>query len=128
MALLFALWLLAPIHVWAQVTTPSPALHERLRHQLDRRLHAITDGFDGVMGYSLVDLTSDERFGEQADAVFPAASTIKLAVLYELFRQADAGLLRLDDVTALDRRHVVGGSGVLFELGRRRFPCATTRR
>ena len=50
------------------------------------------------------------------DEVFPLASTIKLAILYELFKQADEGRLNLDEVRPLDKRHIVGGSGVLLEL------------
>lgn len=54
-----------------------------------------------------------ERHG---DRVFRAASTIKVPVMVELFRQVDAGKLRLDDRYA--SRHVdrVPGSGVLQRL------------
>jgi beta-lactamase class A len=44
-------------------------------------------------------------------------STIQVAVLYELFRQADEGRLELSDRLRLDRRHAVGGTGVLIHLG-----------
>ncbi len=68
------------------------------------------------MGYVIVDLESGERFERLADETFPLASTIKLAILYELFKQSDEGRLNLDEVRPLDHRHMVGGSGVLNEL------------
>jgi beta-lactamase class A len=49
--------------------------------------------------------------------VFPTASTIKLAIVHELFTQAAEKKIRLDEAITLDRAQAVGGSGVLFELG-----------
>jgi beta-lactamase class A len=95
----------------------APPLSQELRRTLDRRLNALVEGLDGVIGYSALDLVSGEEIGRFADREFPAASTIKLAVLYELFRQADEGTLRLDEAVPLDRTHVVGGDGILRALG-----------
>jgi len=87
-------------------------LSARTRAQLD----TIAAGLDGVMGFVILDLVSGERMERLPDEVFPLASTIKLAILYELFKQADEGKLNLDEVRPLDKRHIVGGSGVLLEL------------
>ena len=57
----------------------------------ERRLQEISSDLDGVMGYAVVDLTSGERFGHLEQQVFPTASTIKLAIVYELFKRADEG-------------------------------------
>jgi beta-lactamase class A len=100
---------------FAQAPQATP-LHAELGRQLDARLRAVTASFDGVLGYSVIDLTSGERRDALSDAVFPAASTIKVAILYELYRQVDARRIRLDEALRLERRHAVGGSGVLFEL------------
>ena len=97
--------------------TRSPTLQAELRHVLDRRLKAVVEGLDGAIGCAALDLTSGEEIGRLDRQEFPTASTIKLAVLYELFRQADEGRLRLDAVAPLDRTHVVGGSGILHALG-----------
>lgn len=95
---------------------PEDAKTSALQHGLERKLQAMADSADGVMGYEIVDLTSGARFGRLQSEVFPAASTIKLAILYELFRQADEGKVKLDELRPLERRHVVGGAGVLREL------------
>jgi beta-lactamase class A len=94
-----------------------PAKRTELREKTRERLANVADGLDGVMGYVIIDLESGERFERLSTETFPLASTIKLAILYELFKQADEGRLELDDVRPLDRRHAVGGSGVLVELG-----------
>jgi beta-lactamase class A len=83
---------------------------------LERALEAEAAAVDGVVGYSLVDLTNGNRLGRLENEVFPTASTIKIAILYEIFKQGDEGRIRLDDPRALDRRHAVGGSGILYEL------------
>lgn len=104
----------------AMMVTPvfgqEPAKREELRSKTQAQLTAIADSLDGVMGVVAVDLESGERFERLPNETFPLASTIKLTILYELFKQAEEGRLTLDDVRPLDRRHAVGGSGVLFEL------------
>lgn len=94
----------------------APAKRIELRAATQKALEAIATDLDGVMGYVVIDITSGERFERLPRESFPLASTIKLAILYELFKQADEGRLKLDTVQALDRRHVVGGSGVLNHL------------
>jgi beta-lactamase class A len=92
-----------------------PALAETLRAQFAARLTSTAEGADGVVGYVVIDVASGDRFARLERTPFPTASTIKLAVLYELLAQADAGRLRLDEAAPLDRTRAVPG-GLLFEL------------
>jgi beta-lactamase class A len=87
-----------------------------LRQHLAHRLETLADDLDGVMGYVVIDLTTGERMERLAGHVFPTASSIKLAILYELFKQAEEGRVKLDGPIAWDAKQAVGGSGVLFEL------------
>jgi len=117
MPLLVALLLLiaaGPPDARAQPPPPSPA--SLLRQQTAVRLQDAARRADGVTGYSILDLTSGERFEWQPDLVLPTASTIKLAILYELVRAADDGRVKLDDTRVLDRRRAVPG-GLLYDLG-----------
>jgi len=68
------------------------------------------------MGYFVVDLTSGERFGLRENETFPTASTIKLTILYELFKQVDAGTIKLDVPEALPAAARAGGSGLVGQL------------
>jgi beta-lactamase class A len=87
-----------------------------LRTKLEARLKAIADRVDGVMGYYVIDLTNGERFGQYEQEIFPTASTIKLTILYELFKQVDAGKVTLDTPAPVPASARVGGSGLLGEL------------
>jgi beta-lactamase class A len=100
----------------AAVAQQRDALGIELREKLAASLERTASTLDGIMGYAVVDLTSGDRIERLPSSVFATASTIKLAILYELFRQADEGKLSLDAARPLDRRQVVGGSGVLAEL------------
>ncbi|HEY8549043.1 MAG TPA: serine hydrolase [Vicinamibacterales bacterium] len=98
----------------AQADDAAAALRARVAADLER----IADGVDGVVGYAVLDFKSGERFERRATQLFPTASTIKIAILYELLRQADEGRLRLDEPRPLEERHRVGGSGILVQLTR----------
>jgi beta-lactamase class A len=98
----------------AGAQTSPPA---ELRAKFEKRVQEISSRVDGVVGYSIVDLTSSERTGHLDGATFPTASAIKLAIVYELFKQAEEKRIDLDEKITLDRRQAVGGTGVLVEMG-----------
>jgi beta-lactamase class A len=103
----------ATVRVRAQPDNGGLAL---LRKQLIDRLDRIASSVEGLAGYTVVDLTSGERIERLASHAFPTASSIKVAILYELFKQADERRLSLDAAVPWDPSKAVGGSGVLFEL------------
>lgn len=51
-----------------------------------------------------------------ADTRFPTASTVKVPILFALYREAAAGRIDLSRRVALEARHRVAGSGVLQDL------------
>lgn len=59
-----------------------------LWQKLAARIGDIDSNLDGVVGVAILDLTSGQTFFLHADDVFPQASSIKIAVLAELYRQA----------------------------------------
>jgi beta-lactamase class A len=88
------------------------AVWARLRARLERADQSL----DGVLGLSVKDLKTGATIEILPDEPFPQASVIKLAVLYELYRQADEGRVALTEVTRPPAARVTGG-GVLQELG-----------
>lgn len=72
--------------------------------------------FSGRLGVWARSLTTGETVRWHADEVFPSASAIKLPILYEVFRQAGAGHLRLTDTRVVRAEDVVPGSGILKDL------------
>ena len=96
--------------------SPPETPQEVLRARLEHKIRAIADGVDGVVGVTIQDLTTTERFALRGDTVFTQASAIKLPVLVELFRQVEQGRHGLDDLITLEQNDVVPGSGVLQRL------------
>lgn len=76
----------------------------------------LIDGFEGEAAFLARNLGTGEEIGYRPERVMPTASTIKVVVLAELFRQVDAGEVDLDaavEILEEDRR---GGSGILKDL------------
>ena len=86
--------------------------------KLRARVEAVDARVDGVLGVYVHDLATGATVELRPDEVFPTASSIKLAVLYELYRQAEEGRVDLAEVTRPPVPRVQGG-GVLQELGDR---------
>ncbi len=69
-----------------------------------------------ALAVALYDYALDLRFSFQASRVFHAASTIKLAILFALFRAAETGRLRLTDRLHVRNRFRSQGDGSPFFL------------
>lgn len=85
---------------------------ETLRHKLEEILatHA------GRRAIIIINQATGDRLEINPLAAFPAASMIKVPILYEIMRQAAAGRLSLEDTLAVTEDARVGGAGVLKEL------------
>ena len=97
-------------------TAEKPAV---LWAKLERAVGAIDAGLDGVLAVAIKDLSDGRTLLLHADAVMPTASTIKLAILAELYRQeqrGEGGGARLADVYVADSADVVPGSDILAGL------------
>ncbi len=80
------------------------------------RIQEMTDGFSGVIGVAARDFGTGQEVRFNADVIFPTASTFKTALLYELYRQVDAGQIDPSSRIVLEDRMRVPGSGVLQDL------------
>jgi beta-lactamase class A len=106
---LFAL-LCLPAPVRAQ--QPIPQKEQLLWQKLDATIHEIDQHLDAVMGVQILDLPTGHTLSLNADEVFPTASSIKIAILAELYRQVQQGKLKLTDLYTLQSSDLVGGSGI----------------
>src|SRR5690349_2800235 len=96
----------------------SAASLQAARHAgLESALNEAAAQLNGVLGYAIKDLTTGEGFYRNADIVFPTASSIKLAVLLELMRQAQGGKLSLEEEHIVRRNETVAGDPILYMLG-----------
>src|SRR5213595_29844 len=90
--------------------------------KLETRVEETASRLDGVMGVAILDLTDGRVLLRNADRVFPAASSIKLAILLELYRQDQEaragakGKARLDDLYTFDPKDLVEDSRIMAGL------------
>jgi beta-lactamase class A len=90
--------------------------------KLETRVEEIATRLDGVMGVTILDLTDGRILLRNADRVFPAASSIKIAILLELYhqdQQAHSGAkdkAKLDDIYAFDPKDLVEDSQIMAGL------------
>jgi beta-lactamase class A len=93
------------------------AKQDVLWSRMQDSIRRIVQKTDAVVGLAILDLTDRRSFYMNADAVYPTASTIKIAVLGELYRQHVSGRgAKLDDLYTMDPKDIVGGEGVLGML------------
>ena len=103
--------------------TPTDSGSDLLWKKAESRIDEIAMRFDGVMGVAIVDLT-DARPAllRNAEHVFPAASSIKLAILLELYHQDEQaragakGKATLEDLYTFDPKDLVEDSRVMGGL------------
>ncbi|QKY70374.1 serine hydrolase [Lentibacillus sp. CBA3610] len=60
--------------------------------------------------------TSEGEINVNETEVYSAASTIKVPILVEAIRQAEEGILNLDEKIGIDSSDIVGGGGILNDL------------
>ena len=122
---LICLFLLT-LSAWAQ-TAPNPqqtaaAKQQVLWQKLEATISDLDGNLDGVMGVAILDLTSGQKFLMRADDVFPQASSIKIAVLAELYHQAQqsaqgvSGKAKLTDLYTVQSSDLVPDSYIMMGL------------
>jgi beta-lactamase class A len=80
---------------------------------LDKRLAPLADAHMGEVAIAVKHLDTGETYYLNADKPMPTASLIKVAVLIEVYLQADEGKLSLKDHVTLREEDKVPGSGLL---------------
>lgn len=117
---IFALFLLAAscVPALAQCCPEKPAAEKRqaLWQKLQEELRGVDAQLDGVMGLAVKDLTSGETFFIHGDEIMPQASSIKIAVLANLYLQAQQGKLKLTDEYVVRKEDLVEGSDIMLGL------------
>jgi len=93
-----------------------------LWQKLDARVSEVVGKFDGTMGVAIIDLTDGRTILKNADRVFPTASSIKIAILLELYHQEEQARVgaeakaRLNDLYEIDPKVLVDFSSIMQGL------------
>ncbi len=97
-----------------QIVTAQPDI---LQQKFTSKLRAIAENSDAVVGIAVKDLKTGQTFLWNENESFPTASSIKIFVLTEIYRQAAEGKFKLTDIKPLPSTSRAGGSGILSMLG-----------
>jgi beta-lactamase class A len=84
--------------------------------KLEKSILEVDRNLDGVMGVSILDLTDGRHYSLHADDIFPQASSIKICILAELYRQAQQGKLKLTDIYTVNAADLVQDSDIMGGL------------
>ncbi len=90
--------------------------------KLESTINDIDRNLDGVLGVAIEDLTTGQRFLLHGDSIFPQASSIKIAVLAELYHQAKqsaegaSGKAKLTDLYTVRATDLVQDSDIMGGL------------
>jgi beta-lactamase class A len=102
--------------------TPRDSGGDLLWKKLEASTDEIVNRLDGVMGVAILDLTDGRILLRNGDRVFPTASSIKIAILLELYRQDQEtragakGKAKLDDIYTFDPKDLVEDSQIMAGL------------
>lgn len=93
-----------------------PETQKVLWQKLEDSIHETDRKLDGVLGVAIVDFKTGQTISLHADQVFPTASSIKIALLLELYRQAQTGKLALSDLYTVNSADLVPDSQIMEGL------------
>jgi len=99
--------------------SPPADKQELLWQKLAAAILQIDQQLDGVLGVAILDLTSGRKWSLHGDEVFPQASSIKITILAELYRQHQEGATgqaKLSDLYTVQPADLVQDSDVLLGL------------
>jgi beta-lactamase class A len=95
---------------------PTQEKESVLWQKLEAEIAAIDSHLDGVTGVAIEDLTTGRTLLLHPDEVFPQASSIKITVLAELYRQQEQGKRKLDDLYTVNASDLVPDSDIMGGL------------
>ena len=87
-----------------------------LNDKFQKRILAIAESSDAIVGIAIKDIQSGETVFSNENEIFPTASSIKIFILAEVFKQAAEGKFNLYDVRLMPKQFRAGGSGILSLL------------
>ncbi len=95
---------------------PKAEKQEILWRKLQDNIAKVDTNLDGVLAVAIKDLTSGKEFLLHGDEIMPQASSIKIAVLADLFFQAQHGKIKLTDDYVVRKEDLVSGSDIMLGM------------
>jgi beta-lactamase class A len=99
--------------IYAQKAKPTPVVQPQI---LDEKIQTEIKNFSGKVWIYAKNLDTGKEYALRADEQVRTASTIKVPIMAEVFRQVAEGKLKWTDEIVLTKEKKQGGSGILFEF------------
>lgn len=99
-----------------QASSSASEKQKVLWQKLEAAIHDVDQHLDGVMGVSIEDLKTGDHFFLHENEIFAQASSIKIAVLANLYLQAQQGKLKLTDLYTVQASDLVPDSDIMGGL------------
>jgi len=108
----------AVVHAAPPCCPKSPTADKEsvLWRKLEAEIREIDAHLDGVMGVAIEDLSTGQTFFLNPDEILPQASSIKIAVLADLYRQHEDGKVKLEDPYIVNAADLVPDSNIMGGL------------
>ncbi len=113
--------LAAPVLAQSSASPHAPQKQQLMWQKVEQAVHDANEELDGVLAVAITDLVSGQKIMMHADEMMPTASTIKIAVLAELYHQAQEAQTgksgaKLDDAYVVNAKDLVPDSDIMGGL------------
>jgi beta-lactamase class A len=95
---------------FAMLAFAETAVTRLWQDKLEEKLRLIDHSLNGALGVAAIDLVSGKTVLYNGDVRFPTASSIKIAIMIQLFRDEHAGRTHFTDTVQLTAKDNAGGS------------------
>src|SRR5215472_5929787 len=116
--LVLCIFVFSCLPAFSQCCPEKPSAEKRLAlfQKLQEDIRSVDRNLDGVLGLAVKDINSGETFLIHGDEIMRQASSIKIAVLANLYLQAQQGKLKLTDEYIVRKEDLVSGSDIMLGL------------
>ncbi len=86
------------------------SVQDLLEKRTLKQIEAVASAMDGVLGFAAIDLTTGQTISFNGNIVFPQASSIKIPIMIQVFRDLRLGKLKIDQSITITPAEVVDSS------------------
>jgi len=101
--------------IWRKFRSPIIFKSDNTEAPIEKDLRQLVARAKGVYGICIVDLDKGDTFGINKNEIFPAASLMKLPLIYAFYQQVELGEIDPDEQYSLKEEDKVEGTGSVYQ-------------
>ena len=107
--------------IWRKFKSPIIIKSNNTEAPIEKDIQSLVAQAKGVYGIYIVDLDKGDTLGINKSEIFPAASLMKLPLIYAFYRQVELGKVDPDKQYSLEEKDKIEGTGSVYQQ-----PAGTT--